>query len=73
MILKNKICILFLHCSNDDVTIKNYETITTPTRCILHNFCDNQYLLRTLILRKITPKQIYNIHNNIFFCMIFLK
>ena len=56
-----------------DNLIKNYETITTPTRCILHNFCDNQYLLRTLILRKITPKQIYNIHNNILLCNDILK
>ena len=36
MILKNKICILFLHCSNDDVTIKNYETIKKykPVMCL---------------------------------------
>ena len=27
MILKNKICILFLHYSNDDITLRNYELI----------------------------------------------
>jgi len=56
-----------------DNLIKKNETITTPTRCILQNFFDNQYLLRTLIMRKISPKQIYNIHNNVMLCNDILK
>ena len=51
-----------------DNLIKNCDTITNPTRHILQNVFDNQHLLRTLIMRKITPKQIYNIHKNILFC-----
>lgn len=51
-----------------DNLIKSYDTITNPTRQILQKFFDNQQLLRTLIMRKTTPRQVYNIYSNILNC-----
>jgi hypothetical protein len=53
MLLKNRICILFLHYSNDDVTIKHYELLKkyNPTKNIYpigfenHNLIDGSHIV----------------------------
>jgi hypothetical protein len=53
MILKNKICILFLHYTNDDVTLRNYETIKkyNPDKIIFpigfenHNLIEGSHIV----------------------------
>ena len=54
MLLKNRICILFLHYQNDDITIKHYELLKkyNPTKNIYpigfenHNLIDGSHVVR---------------------------
>jgi predicted small secreted protein len=54
MLLKNQICILFLHYLNDDVTINHYELLKkyNPTKNIYpigfenHNLIDGSHVVR---------------------------
>jgi len=64
MTLKNRICIIFLHYTNDDVTIKNYETIKkhNPDKVIFTVGFENHNLIEGSHV--VSRKEIYP-NNNI--------